>query len=371
MPELWMPGAEIHDIGDHAPTDGGPAKAIAHITWDKNATASAPQDWVSFDSLVNYFTGSGQGSAPHIIWDPFTGRVAQLHPANSRSKSVVDSTGGTRTNRAGSVVIQIEAVFFPYCRYQGRVYPRLADTPCAGWDRLNAWVLSWGVPDTWPMGKPVDFSSHRDEATWETQAGWYAHAHVPENDHQDPGSWPTFTTANGPQPTPSPSEEDDMPSLAEIDTLIQQRLAAERDMTAHATLYWLTVAYGGLQDDPGTHPLAAVIPALRNRLAALPNQVWSHKLPHLRDDWTKDGDLEAFWYVAGKDVSDRATERSFAELKALLSAQGAAITALAQQVAAGTPVDPDELVARIQAAIAGIEIHLTTAGTPAPTPKES
>jgi hypothetical protein len=205
----WMPGAEIHDIGDHAPTDGGPAKAIAHITWDKNATASSPADWVSFDNLVNYFTGSGQGSAPHLIWDPFSGRVAQLFPASSRSKSVVDSPGGTRTNRAGSVVIQIEAVFFPYCRKDGVVYARLEDTPCKGWDAINAWCRDLGIPDVWPMGKPRNFDSNRSEATWESQGGWYGHSQVPENDHQDPGSWPDFvnggttTPPTNPEPTPA------------------------------------------------------------------------------------------------------------------------------------------------------------------------
>ncbi|MFJ2579957.1 peptidoglycan-binding protein [Kitasatospora aureofaciens] len=209
MPDAWMPGAEIHDLGDHAPTDQQyPPKAIAHITWDRNATADNPQDWCSFEDLVNYFTTSGAGAAPHLIWDPFSGRIAQLFPADSRSKSVVDQPGGTRTNRAGQVVIQIEAVFFPYCRYQGTVYPRLIDTPCAGWDRLHAWIASWGVPDVWPMGHPVDFTSHRDEQVWETQGGWYAHAHVPENDHTDPGSWPGFgTIGSDPQPAPAPAPD--------------------------------------------------------------------------------------------------------------------------------------------------------------------
>lgn len=194
MPDLWMPGAERHDVGDHALCDSAyPPKAIAHITWDKNATASAPVDHISFESLVTYFTGSGAGSAPHVIWDPFTGQIAQLFPADSRSKSLVDAPGGTRTNRAGAVVIQIEAVFFPYTRWGGTVYPRLVDTPCKGWPELHAWIHSWGVPDTWPMGRPVDFTPHRDESVWETRGGWYAHAHVPENDHQDPGSWPAFT----------------------------------------------------------------------------------------------------------------------------------------------------------------------------------
>ncbi|MFF9643690.1 peptidoglycan-binding protein [Kitasatospora aureofaciens] len=214
-----MPGAEVHDLGDHAPTDQQyPPKAIAHITWDRNATAAAPQDWATFDDLVGYFTGSGAGSAPHLIWDPFSGRVAQLFPADSRSKSVVDSPGGTRTNRAGRVVIQIEAVFFPYCRYQGQVYPRLVDTPCAGWDRIHAWISSWGVPDVWPMGRPVDFTSHRSEQVWETQGGWYAHAHVPENDHQDPGSWPDFGQSGAnPQPSPPPAQD---PTPARYQTTI-------------------------------------------------------------------------------------------------------------------------------------------------------
>ncbi|MGW2252877.1 peptidoglycan-binding protein [Kitasatospora sp. NPDC001660] len=207
MPELWLPGAEVHDLGDHAPTDQQyPPKAIAHITWDRDATAAAPQDWCTFDDLVNYFTTSGAGDAPHLIWDPFSGRTAQLFPADSRSKSLLSPSGSpTRTNRAGRVVIQIEAVFFPYCRYQGTVYPRLVDTPCAGWGRLHAWIASWGVPDVWPMGRPTDFSSRRDEQVWETRGGWYAHAHVPYNDHTDPGSWPDFTggPASPPQgPTP-------------------------------------------------------------------------------------------------------------------------------------------------------------------------
>lgn len=195
MPELWMPGAQRLDIGDHAPTDGGPAKAIAHITWDRNATAAAPRDLVPYENLRAYFSGSGKSAAPHVLWDPFTGRIVQFLPANSRSKSLADKAGGTRTNRAGKVVLQIEALFFPYCQFGEEVYAKLTDTPCKGWAELNAWVRSWGVPDVWPMGKPVDFQSRRSESTWRAEAGWYAHAHVPENDHQDPGSWPAFVGA--------------------------------------------------------------------------------------------------------------------------------------------------------------------------------
>lgn len=192
MPDLWMPGVTRLDIGDHAATDGGPAKAVAHITWDRNASAAKPQDLVPYENLRSYFAGGGKTVAPHILWDPFTGRITQFLPANSRSKSLADRPGGTRTNRAGSVVLQVEALFFPYCRVGSTLYARLVDTPCKGWAELQAWVHSWGVPNAWPMGRPTDFTSERSEPVWESKGGWYGHSQVPENDHQDPGSWPTF-----------------------------------------------------------------------------------------------------------------------------------------------------------------------------------
>jgi hypothetical protein len=210
MPELWMPGATRLDVGDHAATDGGPAKAIAHITWDKNSTAAKPIDLVPYTNLRSYFAGGGAGVAPHILWDPFEGHFTQFVPANSRSKSLVDVAGGTRTNRAGSVVIQVEALFFPYCRVGKTVYAKLSDTPCKGWAELQTWVHSWGVPNAWPMGRPTDFSSHRSESVWEKQAGWYGHQQVPENDHQDPGSWPGFVGA----PTPSTAAYEPFPGAS-------------------------------------------------------------------------------------------------------------------------------------------------------------
>lgn len=212
MPDLWMPGATRLDIGDHQPTDGGPAKAIPHITWDKNATAAKPIALVPYETLVDYFgrNSAGRAVAPHLLWDPFTGRVTQFVPANCRSKSLADAPGGTRTNRAGSVVIQIEALFFPYCEVDGKVYPRLVDTPCLGWAELHAWVKSWGVPDVWPMGRPTSFAPNRSESIWESKAGWYGHSQVPENDHQDPGSWPAFITTPPPQEDPVALTDDDI-----------------------------------------------------------------------------------------------------------------------------------------------------------------
>lgn len=229
MPDLWMPGAIRADVGDHAPCDSSyPPKAVAHITWDRNATAKAPVDLVSFSALRSYFTNSGASVAPHILWDPFGGEFAQFFPADSRSKSVVDLTGGTRTNRAGKVVLQIEALFFPYCQVDGKTYPTLADTPCKGWQALQDWVTSWGVPKTWPMGRPTDFSPHRSESVWETEGGWYGHSQVPENTHVDPGSWPAFVPVVDPKPVTTVTV-----SLAHVVAAARKDPSAAQGHTTH------------------------------------------------------------------------------------------------------------------------------------------
>ncbi|MGW3499377.1 peptidoglycan-binding protein [Streptomyces globisporus] len=235
--DLWMPGAERFSIGNTAPTDGGPAKAVAHITWDRNASKAKPQDLVPYANLRSYFGDnvSGRAVAPHLLWDPFSGKVVQFFPANSRSLSLSDRAGGTRTNRAGSVVIQVEALFFPWCRVKGKTYESLVDTPCKGWDGLHAWVASWGVADSWPMGKPKGFVSKRDERIWRIRSGWYGHSQVPENEHTDPGTWADFTVntvkpALVPFPGASFFMNGSKPALGKsssIFTAMGQRLVAE------------------------------------------------------------------------------------------------------------------------------------------------
>jgi hypothetical protein len=204
MPDLYLPGAERHDLTSGAMAGDGGARTIWHITWDRNATAAAPADLLPFDALAGYFAGDGAGVAPHVLWDPFTGRTAQFHPATQFSKSVVNAPGGVETNRKGNVCIQIESLFFPYCRVAGRVYATLADTPCVGLGGIVDWLRSWGVPDVWPMGVPT-WSANRSAATWDSHSGHYGHSQVPENDHTDPGPMPNlFGAAPAPSPTPAP-----------------------------------------------------------------------------------------------------------------------------------------------------------------------
>lgn len=187
MPAIWLPGAEQRPTNNGGTMDGvGGARATHHITWDKNGTAAAPLDLIPFDSLAGYFSGAGKGSAPHLLADPFTGRVAQFIPADQSARALINAPGGVETNRHGTVNLQIEWLFFPYCRIGGKVYPTLKDTPAAGLDRIMSWLRSWGVPDVWPMGQPT-WNGNRNSGTWQSVPGHYGHSQIPENDHTDPG----------------------------------------------------------------------------------------------------------------------------------------------------------------------------------------
>jgi hypothetical protein len=80
MADLWMPGATKHALGNTGAMSGGPARAVWHIT-------SNEHDW-TFKNELGWFTGGGADVAPHLLWDPFTGQIAQFFPADSRSLSL-------------------------------------------------------------------------------------------------------------------------------------------------------------------------------------------------------------------------------------------------------------------------------------------
>lgn len=177
-------------------------KVIAHITADRTATAAKPAPHVTWEALMSYFMNGGADMAPHLLWDPFTGQIVQFFPASSRSLSVLNGPQGQQTNRMGKYVIQIEAVFFPYTEWNGKVYAKLSDTPCKNWDIIHKWIKGLGIPDVWPSGVPKGSGDSRNLTTFETKPGWYGHSQVPWNDHVDPMSWPAFPVAAPPVVTP-------------------------------------------------------------------------------------------------------------------------------------------------------------------------
>ncbi|MEV6548018.1 hypothetical protein AB0M57_04820 [Streptomyces sp. NPDC051597] len=188
MPDMWMPGAERRPVGNTAPMNGGPPRVTWHAT-------SNDSDW-SYLHERDFFASGGADVAPHLLWDPFTGQIAQFFPASSRALALKNATG-EQTNRTGTYNIQIEVVFTNNESVSGRRYANIVDTPCTGLDRLMAWLRSLGVLDTWPGGAPRAWARQTVSLdVWRTRGGHYGHCHVPGNDHIDPGPMPNlFSTA--------------------------------------------------------------------------------------------------------------------------------------------------------------------------------
>jgi hypothetical protein len=198
MVDLWMPGAARHAVGNVGAMNGGPARAVWHIT--SNAT-----DW-TFKNELGWFTGGGAGVAPHLLWDPFTGELAQMFPADSRSLSL-QNDGAVKTNRTGKYCIQIETVFTANETVGGKKYATVRDTPCKGLDQIMDWLRSLGIPDVWPGGAPTGFVRDTvSAATWENEGGQYGHNQVRGNSHVDPGPMPNLAAfgAHAPVTPPKP-----------------------------------------------------------------------------------------------------------------------------------------------------------------------
>ncbi|MFJ8110414.1 peptidoglycan-binding protein [Streptomyces sp. NPDC096132] len=193
MADLWMPGATRHALGNEGAMNGGPARAVWHIT-------SNAKDW-TFKNEHGWFTGGGASVAPHLLWEPFTGEVAQYFPADSRSLSLVNA-GAVKTNRTGRYCIQIETVFTAGETVGGKRYATVRDTPCKGLDKIMAWLRSLGIADAWPGGAPTSFT--RDTvslSTWLSEGGHYGHNQVPGNSHVDPGPMPNLFAVPVPEAT--------------------------------------------------------------------------------------------------------------------------------------------------------------------------
>lgn len=194
MVDLWMPGAAKHDLGNHGAMEGGPARATWHTT-------SNPNDH-TFANEYGWFTGGGAGVAPHILWDPFTGQIAQFFPADSRSLSL-ENAGSVRTNRTGKYNIQIEIVFTAGEVVNGKVYHTVAETPRKNLGLIVNWLRSLGIVDAWPGGAPKSLA--RDTVTldtWLHHGGHYGHNQVPGNHHVDPGLLGDIFGAAAPKPQP-------------------------------------------------------------------------------------------------------------------------------------------------------------------------
>jgi len=137
---------------------------------------------------------------PTLTWDPVTGEIIELLPADVGGAALEHPGGTSSTNNHGDVHIQVEAYFTPGVVRGGVRYATLLDTPLAGLDRILAWTDGWGIPRVAPLAPGA-----RNESVWRGTAGHYGHFNTPSNTHFDPIVAIGDLLAKG-----TPTQEDDM-----------------------------------------------------------------------------------------------------------------------------------------------------------------
>lgn len=171
--KLWIPGAIIVTSHDDGTLLGGARKVVWHTTEnDPNKTSAL--------AVARYL--NNVRSQVHVVWNPVSGQIVQMIPANRGGRGLMNLSGGVQTNNGGSVVFQIEVV--------GQAKNPWTSGPCKGLETILAFVRQLGVPDVWPAGDlkpyPASYGGVRSADAW-AKDGHFGHSQVPENDHGDPG----------------------------------------------------------------------------------------------------------------------------------------------------------------------------------------
>lgn len=152
---------------------GGPPRAVWHTTEnDPDKTSAA--------SIAEYLNRVGY--QVHIVWNPVSGEIVQMLPANLAGRGLENAAGGVQTNREGQVCIQIEVV--------GRASEPFTNGPMKGLGEIMAYLDANAIPRQWPQGPPphVNHRSTASTGVWKGHGGHYGHSQVPENHHTDPGA---------------------------------------------------------------------------------------------------------------------------------------------------------------------------------------
>lgn len=152
-------------------------------TWH---TTESPAGRTYFYSIAAYLIRIG--AEPQVIYDCDSDLLGQFGPL-TQSGRALKNDGSRRTNREGKVNIQVEVLGKAASPWTKGFDP--AKKP--NYRKLIAAMRAHGIPDLWPAGKPPATAAAaakgtRSRTTWQTKGGHYAHAHVPGNDHWDPGA---------------------------------------------------------------------------------------------------------------------------------------------------------------------------------------
>lgn len=187
MASLWLPGAKIvNALKDSGALTGSLKKVVWHTT-ENDPTKTTAYNVALYLNRV--------GSQCHIVWNPYTGEIVQMIPANRGGRALMNRAGGVETNTSGGIVIQIEVV--------GRAVEPFTSGPMKNFDKIISWLRSLGIPDVWPAGDlepyPASYGGVRSTSDW-NKSGHFGHSQVPENDHGDPGNIDQNKITGAPKP---------------------------------------------------------------------------------------------------------------------------------------------------------------------------
>lgn len=187
---LWIPGATLLAAHRDGTLLGGPRKVVWHTTENDPSKTSAL-------AVARYL--NTVGAQVHLVWNPNTGEMVQMIPANRGGRGLMNKSGGVQTNNGGSIVFQIEVV--------GRAVNPWTSGPCVGLGTILGFLDQLGVTDVWPAGDlkpyPESYGGVRSTSAW-NKDGHFGHSQVPENDHGDPGDIDQ-NKITGEAPAPSPA----------------------------------------------------------------------------------------------------------------------------------------------------------------------
>lgn len=148
----WIPGIARVPAWRAGDPQGEPSRIVWH---------TLERDPVTHPRIIADYLNRISETA-HVIWNPTTGEIVQMAPAESVT------------------VIGVVA----------RAAHPFTDSPCIELDTLMAWFRQMEIPEVWPAGPPMtpDVHGNRDVAAWRSRAGHYGSSQVPERKSNGPGA---------------------------------------------------------------------------------------------------------------------------------------------------------------------------------------
>jgi hypothetical protein len=158
---LWHPRAARAPHIDSGSFAGGGRKIVWHTT--------------EGSSLPNY-----GGSAPHFTLNPQTGQLWQHIPLNRAARALAHPSG-PETNRANAIQVELIGFAKDTGNWSAGAYANIAE--------LARWIeAAFGVPRRTGVQFTVP-ATRLSGNSFFGYAGHIGHAHVPGNDHWDPGKF--------------------------------------------------------------------------------------------------------------------------------------------------------------------------------------